>query len=86
MAQPDFFLEGPHNVIVFEVKLTQRQSAILQIGQLYRPLLREIFQKPVVGIVVCKNLIYSPGRWLIPGPEEVIDHRAEDVFTWHHLR
>ena len=85
MAQPDAYLVGPHSVVVFEVKLTQRKSAILQIGELYRPLLRAIYQRPVVGVVVCKNLVYTPGRWLIGGPEDVLDNKGEDVFTWHHL-
>ncbi len=86
MAQPDAYLVGPHSVICFEVKLTQRQSALLQIGQLYRPLLREIYKLPVVGVVVCQNLIHAPGKWLIGGPEDVLDNRGEDIFTWHHLR
>jgi hypothetical protein len=68
MAQPDAILIGPHSVICFEVKLTQRQSALLQIGQLYRPLLREIYKKPVVGVVVCQNLVY-PAR-------QVVDRRS----------
>lgn len=86
MAQPDAYLVGPNSVLVFEIKLTQCKSGLLQIGQLYRPLLRQIYQRPVVGILVCKNLIYSPGQWAVDGPEQLLNTTAEDIFTWHHLR
>lgn len=86
MAQPDAYLIRPKSVILFEIKLTQCKSGLLQIGQLYRPLLRHIYSRPVVGVLVCKNLIYSPGEWLIDGPEQLLDTTSEDIFTWHQLR
>lgn len=85
MAQPDAYLVGPHSVVVFEIKLTQRDSALTQIGQLYRPLLQHIYRLPVVGVVVCKNLVYSPGRFMIEGPHDVVDRVDEQIFTWHCL-
>lgn len=84
-AQPDIYVVGPRNVLCFEAKLTQRDEALVQLGKLYRPLLRHIYGLPVVGVVVCKRLVYRPGRWQISGPEEVLDHREEAIFTWHWL-
>jgi hypothetical protein len=84
-AQPDVYLVGPHSVVLFEAKLTQRDSALSQIGQLYRPLLRFIYKRPVVGVLVCKNLRKDPGRWAIYSPAEVLDLTEEHIYTWHWL-
>lgn len=84
-AQPDVYLVGSRSVVCFEAKLTQRDAALAQLGRLYRPLLRHVYGKPVVGVVVCKNLVYRPGRWQIPGPEEVLDTTQEAIYTWHWL-
>jgi hypothetical protein len=84
-AQPDIYLVGPHSVVVFEAKLTQRDSALSQIGQLYRPLLRFIYKRPVVGVLVCKNLRKDPGKWAIKSPGDVLDLTDEHIYTWHWL-
>lgn len=84
-AQPDHYWVGPRSVVVFEAKLTQRDEALRQIGRLYRPLLRHIYGLPVVGVVVCKRLVYRPGSWQVLGPEEVLGVVKEEIFTWHWL-
>jgi hypothetical protein len=83
-AQPDFFLPGPHSVLVFESKLTETDGGYSQIAALYRPLLRHIYQRPVVGILVCKTLIRRPDR-LISAPAELLDTTEEATYLWHFL-
>lgn len=84
-AQPDFFLVQQENVICIEAKLTQTETALTQISQLYRPLLRHIYKRPVIGVVVCKNLRYLPRKWAISDPEEILGHTREQIYTWHWL-
>jgi hypothetical protein len=84
-AQPDFYLVGPHSVVVFEAKLTQNSSGLTQIGQLYRPLLRHLYNRPVVGVLVCRNFRQDVGKWLIRSPAQVLDVKTEEIFTWHWL-
>ena len=84
-AQPDAYLVGPHSIVVFEVKLTQHPNGLQQIHQLYRPLLGFIYEKPVTGILICRNLVTSPGRWGISDPELVLDDTSGNTYTWHWL-
>jgi hypothetical protein len=84
-AQPDFYLVGPHSTLLFESKLTETEWGHQQIALLYRPLLRHIFRRPVVGILVCKTLIQQP-RSLIRHPAELLDTTAETTHIWHFLR
>ena len=83
-AQPDHFLVLPDVVIVFECKLSQQESGLIQIGELYRPLLQKIYGKRVVGILVCK-VLRRESKWLIDDPSLVFDHAKEDIFTWHWI-
>ena len=84
-AQPDFYFISEWNLVVLEAKLTQKYSAITQIDELYRPLLRRIYRMPVVGIQVCKNLTKDPGKWQIEFPAEVLGDIRELTWTWHYL-
>lgn len=84
-AQTDYFLETESNIILFESKLTQRGTALTQMGHLYRPLLQHIFKKPVVGLQVCKNMLWDPGKWEVREPEALLGYTAEDLFTWHWM-
>lgn len=84
-AQPDHFRVGAHSVLVFECKLTQCRAGELQLQELYRPLLAHIFQKPVITVMACRNVVYPPEA-LISGPEELLESRDEEtLFTWHWL-
>lgn len=83
-AQPDFFLVGPHSTVVLESKLTETDGGYSQIAALYRPLLRHIFRRPVVGILVCKTLIRRPDK-LILAPAAVLDTTEEATYLWHFL-
>lgn len=55
-AQPDFLLELGDRMVVLETKYTWVAEGHSQIELLYRPLVEEIWGKPVLGIVVAKVL------------------------------
>src|SRR6185503_18873539 len=84
-AQPDFLLETPGAVICFEAKLTQCEAGRLQIQQLYRPLLRQLYSCPVVGVLVCKNLTCDTGASSVADPRDLLKETEERVWCWHFL-
>src|SRR4249919_967845 len=55
-AQPDHYIVCDDAVLVFECKLSQQEAGLVQIGELYRPLLRKIYDRPVIGVLACKVL------------------------------
>ena len=59
-CQPDIYIELPTYLLLLEIKLTQTESAEIQLRDLYRPILEWIYKKPVVMVQVCKNLRYRP--------------------------
>ena len=83
-AQPDAFIVTPHATFAFEAKLTQTRGGELQLTQLYAPLLRKIYMKPVVGVLVCKNLRWKP-QLEIEDLSEILRETEERVWTWHWL-
>jgi hypothetical protein len=56
-CQPDFILVEPGRVLVLEAKYTWVLEAHAQLMQLYAPVLRAVFKRPVIGVVVCKRLV-----------------------------
>jgi hypothetical protein len=83
-AQPDVFLVGPWSTLLFESKLKETQWGHSQIDELYRPLLRYIFGRPVIGILVCKFIQFAPEN-LIMHPGELLDETSEKTYIWHWL-
>jgi hypothetical protein len=83
-AQPDHYMLCDDSVIVFECKLTQQERGLIQLGQLYRPLLRKIYDRPVVGVLVCRVMRKECKR-LIDDPSVLLGTTREDIFTWHWL-
>ena len=55
-AQPDSYLVLKSRIICFECKLTETLSGYSQLSGLYAPLLREIYSRPIILILACKNL------------------------------
>jgi hypothetical protein len=55
-AQPDSYLVLKSRIICFECKLTETLAGYRQLQTLYSPLLREIYQRPIILILTCKNL------------------------------
>ena len=83
-AQPDIYLIMRNYILLMECKLTQSDAATPQLLSLYLPLLRKIYNKPILCIQVCKNLRYVPKK-MIESPQELLDAPGPGIFTWHHL-
>lgn len=79
-CQPDAFVVFDKLVILVEAKLTWVDCVWEELHGLYRPLLQELFQRPVTCIAACKwaprNDIES---WL-----DVLVEPKED-YTWHFI-
>lgn len=83
-AQPDAFLVQENLVVIFEMKLTQTESARAQLLSLYAPLIKEIFGLPCVCIQVCKNIRERPHH-KITHPRELVFKPKPGMWTWHYL-
>jgi len=83
-AQPDAYILRPELVVLIECKLTQADDAVPQLLNLYLPLIRGLYSRPVVCIQACHNLRYTPKK-LIKDPIELIDSPRPGVWTWHYI-
>lgn len=82
----DLFVTGVGFNLIFELKRTFASYGLVQLGQLYGPLVEWIFPKvPTYKLLVCKNLtpqcnhrflVKSLDDWL-ESVEIAIDRRAE---------
>ena len=82
-AQTDaYLLTNDNRILLLEAKLTQTDSANPQLLSLYLPLLRHIYERPILCLQVCRNLRYLPPK-LVDGPQELLDKPGAGVFTWH---
>lgn len=83
-AQSDILLIQPEQVLLVECKLTQSRDAIPQLLGLYLPLVKHIWQRPVLCVQCCHNLV-KPTRRMISHPRELLEKPRIGVFTWHFL-
>ena len=83
-AQPDAYILMKERILLLEAKLTQSDIAVSQLLSLYLPLLRYIYELPILCIQVCHNLRYIP-RKLVENPQEVLANPGPGVFVWHFL-
>lgn len=81
-AQPDIYLLTTKLVLLMECKLTQSDAAEDQMRLLYVPLLKHLYDMPVVCLQICKNLRYVPNL-LVNGPEDLVDKARTKMHTWH---
>jgi hypothetical protein len=82
-AQPDHYIVFPDHVLLIECKLSQKSMAFPQMGRLYAPLLREIYHRPVVGVLVCKKIRYIPDKYWITDIQTLFKFDKEEMYTWH---
>lgn len=84
LAQPDIFIVFPKLILLIEVKLTQVPAAERQLHSLYRPLLRLIYQRPVVCVEACRYLT-TFDLPLIRHPKEMIETPRRGTYIWHFM-
>ena len=78
----DHYVVLPHAVLLFECKLTWTKRAWWQLEHRYRPLLREIHQRPVCTIQVCRNLSAPVPARVRRTPRELAEHPEAGRFTF----
>ncbi len=83
-AQPDAYLLMNSRILLIECKLTQSDNATPQLLSLYLPLLRKVYNLPILCLQVCHTLRYIPKK-IVTGPQELLDLPGPGVFVWHYL-
>jgi hypothetical protein len=84
-AEIDAYIVRPEVVVVCEVKLTQQSHAFYQMESRYVPLLRFIYQRPVVMLQICKHLVEKIPPHLKRLPTELLIHPQHDKYTCHWI-
>lgn len=84
-CQPDAWIETDQYIFLLEIKLTQTHSAVLQMKELYEPVLDFIYGKPIICIQVCKNMFKSQGKSEIFHIFPLLKKPRMGVFTWHFI-
>ena len=83
-AQTDIYIIMEKIILLIECKLTQTDSATPQLLSLYLPLLRKIYNMPIICLQVCKNLRYVPKKF-VESPQEFLQFPSPGVSTWHYI-
>ena len=83
-AQADVYLLMKDRILLIECKLTQSDNAVPQLLSLYLPLLRKVYNLPILCLQVCHNLRYVPKK-LVESPQELLAEPGPGVYTWQYL-
>ncbi len=83
-AQPDAYILRPDGILLIECKLTQSDGATPQLLSLYLPLLRKVYNLPILCLQVCHNLRYIPKK-IVESPMELLRDPGPGVYLWHYL-
>ena len=83
-CQTDLELHLDGYIILLEVKLTQTACAVSQLTELYLPVLKALYQVPVIPVQVCRAMREKPEN-LLRDIEDLIKRPAMLVWTWHYL-
>lgn len=85
-AQPDHYIIMSGKIVLIECKLTATIKAYYQMTDLYRPLLRHIYDLPVTCVQICKVLRRDlPSKEFLYTLNGVIDYEGKNPRTWHLL-
>lgn len=83
-AQPDAYILMEKGILLMECKLTQSDVATPQLLSLYLPLLRKIYNLPILCLQICHNLRYVPKK-IVEGPKELLANPGPGVYVWHYI-
>lgn len=71
-------------MVIFETKLTFTPRAEDQLNLLYRPVLEHVFERPSIGVQVCKNITPRVEQ-IIHSPRAIPSLRPTPVIPVLHL-
>lgn len=83
-CQTDHELHLEDYIILLECKLTQSDIAFPQMVKLYVPVLREVYDKPVIPVLACKNM-RKAAKNSIKDIEDLVKRPLMKLWTWHYL-
>lgn len=81
-CQIDHYVVLDSHILLFEAKRTQNRQGLQQINWLYRPVLKHLYNLPVVGILVCKYM-HEETKWEITDPLALAPE--DKTYTWHYF-
>lgn len=79
-CQPDAFVVFDNLVILVEAKLTWVDCVWEELDGLYKPLLENIYSRPVASVAACK---WAPCNDLDSWLDVLIDPKPR--YTWHYI-
>lgn len=84
-CQLDFALVGPEHIVLIECKRSQTEIAELQMRELYIPVLRDVYKKPVVMVQAFNIATYDFSARRLPCPSELCFTPKPGVWYWHYV-
>lgn len=83
-CQPDYYLVCDGFILLAECKLTQTDSAFNQMTKLYMPVLKYMYDMPIIPIQIFKNIKrHTPN--LIKDITELYNKPKHGLWNWHYL-
>lgn len=85
-CQPDAYLVRSRDILLIEIKRSWRTEAIVQLEQLYGPVLEYFYGLPTLKVVICKY-IRDPdvGSHTLPSLQKLLAYPVQGTFTYQHL-
>lgn len=83
-AEPEAYLVLKDRIVLFEAKLTGGIAGKMQMEGLYKPLLENIYRRPVVCLMICKNVAPDTPHPRYDSPEAFMSS-GRPFGVWHWL-
>lgn len=81
----DLLLNLGHSIAILECKLTDWPEAKEQVDELYRPIVKMVFNRPALGVVVAKGLSHKTNTQLVvPTLAQALFIALRQTPTWHN--
>jgi len=86
-CQTDYYIICAGFIVLLECKLTQTQMAEGQMTELYVPILKHIYECPIICVQVFKNVRHKISNRLsdISILTEEPNHPKTGVWNWHYI-